>query len=71
MMLQFRFVFVIFFVTAILIFTVHLRSADNRTFYRLYIIDIEQSRLKQQLGSKQLQLESLISPAVVSQHLDY
>jgi hypothetical protein len=69
-MTRFRLVFVVFYVTAVLILTVHLRNADNRIFYKLCAINTEQSRLKQQLGNKQLQLENLISPAAVSQRLE-
>jgi len=68
---RFGFVFVIFYVTAVLIFTIYLRSADNRVFYKLCAISAKQNRLKQQLGSKQLQLENLINPAAVSQKLDH
>jgi hypothetical protein len=67
---RFRFVFVVFYLTAVLILTVYLRSADNHTFYKLCTVDTEQSRLKQELWQKQLQLESLINPAAVSQRLD-
>ena len=67
---EFCLVFVIFCVTAILIFTVYLHSVNNRIFYELYICKAEQGRLKQQLGIKQLQLESLINPASISRHLD-
>ncbi len=67
---QFRFVFVVFYLTAVLILTVCLRNADNRMFYRLSTINRRQLRLKQQLWQKQLQLENLINPAAVSQHLD-
>jgi hypothetical protein len=66
---QFRIVFVVFCITAILIFTVYLHSVNNRIFYELCMCKAEQSRLKQQLGIKQLQLESLISPASISQQL--
>jgi hypothetical protein len=65
----FRFVFVVFYVTTVLILTVHLRNADNCIFYKLCTVNTEQSRLKQQLGNKQLQLENLINPAAVSQRL--
>ena len=67
---QFRFVVIVLFVTAVLIFAVYLRSANHRIFYQLCTHRAEQSRLKQQLGNKQLQLESLINPATISQHLD-
>ena len=67
---QFRIVFIVFFVTAILIFTAYLHSVNNRIFYELCTCEAQQSRLKQQLGIKQLQLESLINPASVSERLD-
>jgi hypothetical protein len=68
-MSQFRFVFVVFCYTAVLIFAVWLRNANDRIFYELYACDIEISRLKQELGTKQLLLESLINPAAISQRL--
>jgi hypothetical protein len=66
---RFRFVFVVFCLTAFLIFTVYLRSANNRIFYKICILNTEQNRLKQQLWQKQLHLENLINPAAVSEHL--
>jgi len=70
MMSLFRFIFAVFCFTAILVFAVYLRSANHRIFYKLCTHRAEQSRLKQQLGNKQLQLESLINPAAISQHLE-
>jgi hypothetical protein len=67
---RFRFVFIVFYLTAVLILTVYLRSASNRIFHKLYSISIRQNRLKQQLGNKQLRLENLINPVSVSQRLD-
>jgi hypothetical protein len=67
---RFCFVFVVFYFTAALILTIYLRSADNRIFYKLCTLYAEQSRLKQQLGNKQLRLEMLINPAAVSERLD-
>jgi len=64
-----RFVFVVFYFTAVLIFTAYLRAAGNHVFYKLWSISSEQSRLKQQLWQKQLELESLINPAAVSERL--
>jgi cytochrome c-type biogenesis protein CcmE len=66
---RFCFVFVIFCFTAVLIFTIYLRSANNRIFYKLYTCTAEQNRLKQQLWQKQLRLEGLINPAAVSRRL--
>jgi len=68
---RFCFVFVVFYLTAVLILTVSLRSADNRIFYKLCTYKAEQSQLKQELWQKQLRLEGLINPVAVSQHLDY
>jgi len=66
---RFRFIFVVFYFTAILILTVYLRGICNHNFYKLCSINAEQNRLKQQLWQKQLQLESLINPAAVSERL--
>jgi len=68
-MSQFRFVFVIFCFTAALIFAVYLRSANDRIFYELCACNAKMSRLKQELGTKQLLLESLINPAAISQRV--
>ena len=68
-MSQFRFIFVIFCLTAVLIFTVYLRSTENSIFYKLCVINVEQNRLKQSLWQKQLELEGLINPAAISERL--
>ena len=65
----FRFIFVVFCLIAVLIFTVYLRSTDGRIFYKFCTVNTEQGRLRQELGNKQLQLENLINPAEVSRHL--
>ncbi len=65
------FIFIVFYLTAISIFTVSVRSANNHIFYKLYVLSIEQNRLKQELWQKQLQVENLISPASLSKQLDY
>ncbi len=66
---QFRFVFVVFYFTAVLIFAVYLRSVNNRIIYQLYKHEAEQGWLVQELTHKQLQVESLINPAAVSERL--
>lgn len=68
--MRFRFVFVVFYFTAVLIFAIYLRSADSRVFYKLYTNSCEQSWLKLQLCQKQLQLEMLINPAAISERLE-
>jgi hypothetical protein len=67
---QFRFVFVVLYFTAVLIIAVYLRSANNRIFYQLYTLEAEQSWLMQELTHKQLQVETLINPAAVSERLN-
>ncbi len=69
-MSQFRFVFVVFCFTAVLIFAVNLRSTNDRIFYELHACNADMSRLKQELGTKQLLLEGLINPAAISQRVD-
>ena len=69
-MSQFRFLFAVLCLTAILIFAVYLRETNNRIFYELCKYNVEQNRLKQKLGAKQLLLESLINPAAISQRRD-
>ena len=68
-MSQFRFVLVVFYFTAVLIFAVYLRGANNRVFYKLSQYNAQQNQLKQRLGAKQLQLESLINPSALSKRL--
>lgn len=63
------FVFIVFCLSALLILTIYLRNAENRIFYELVTINIEQDRLKQQLWQKQLQLESLINPAAITERI--
>ncbi len=65
-----RFVFVVFSVTAVLMFTVYLRHARKQFFFHIRTQIAEQNRLKQQLGNKQLRLENIINPASLSQQLN-
>jgi len=69
-MSRFRFVFVIFFFTGILILAVYLRNANNRIFYESSSIQAgEQRRLNKDLADKQLRLERLINPSAVSERM--
>jgi DNA-binding HxlR family transcriptional regulator len=68
-MSQFRFVLVVFYFTAVLIFAVYLRGANNHVFYKLSQYNARQNQLKQRLVAKQLQLESLINPSALSKRL--
>ena len=69
-MSQFRFVLVVFYFTAVLIFAVYLRGANNRVFYKLPQYNTLQNELKQELGAKQLRLENLINPSALSKRLE-
>ena len=71
MRLGFRLVFVAFYFTSVMLFAAYLRNANDRTFYKICTARVSQNRLKQQLAGKQLRLENLISPASVSQRIDY
>ncbi len=64
------FLIIIFTLTALLLLTVYIRSANNRLFFQYYQSRGEQSRLKQQLGNKQLQVEGIINPASVWKSMD-
>ena len=66
---QFRVVLVVFYITAVLIFAVYLRNFNNQLFYQLYTLEVEQSWLVQELTRKQLEVESIINPAAVSEHM--
>ncbi len=69
-MSQFRFVLIVFYFTAVLIFAVYLRGANNRVFYKLSEYNAQQRQLKQELGQRQLLLESLINPAALTKRLN-
>jgi len=71
MRFRFCFVFAVFYFTAVLVFAVIVRSAENRIFYRLCTVNARQGQMKQQMWQKQLQLESLINPASVSRRLEH
>ncbi len=61
-----RLIFVVFFVAAVLVGTVHLRTATRRVFHRYRRAKVEQRQLVEQLRNVQLELEGLFSPAVVA-----
>jgi hypothetical protein len=69
MLSQFRFIFVIIALTAVLVFAVHVRITSNRVFYKFQVAHTKQNTLNAELKQKQLQLESLINPAAVSKRL--
>lgn len=58
-----RFVYIVFFLTATLVFTVHLRTSSVRLFNQYRSAMVEQNHITQQLWQQQLHFESLINPA--------
>jgi hypothetical protein len=64
-----RLIFVVFYLTSILIATVYIRNASSRVFYTFRRTLVSQNRLKQQLRQKQIEFESMINPAAISQRL--
>ena len=57
-----RLVFVVFFLTAVLIFTIHIRTASSRVFNRYTRAQAQQKILRQELRTCQLRFESLTTP---------
>lgn len=66
----FRFVFVVLSFTGILILAVYLRRANNQIFYRISLEAAAQERLSEEIGDKQLRVESLINPTAVSESIE-
>jgi hypothetical protein len=57
-----RLVFVVFFLTAVVIFAIHIRTASSRVFNRYTKAQARQKILRQELRTCQLRFESLIAP---------
>ena len=58
-------VLTIFWLTAVLITAVYLRSEQDRLFYKRWSVRRQQSQLRQQLWQQQLVLEAKINPASI------
>ena len=69
-MTQFRFIYLVFLLTAALVFAVHVRSTSSRAFYKFRIAHLKQTRLNQNLRQEQLLMESLVNPAAISERLE-
>ena len=69
-MTQFRFAYIIFAVKVVLVYTVGIRTTSSRIFHRLEVVNLKQTRLNQTLRQKQLQIESIINPAAISERLE-
>ncbi len=53
-----------------LIGAVHLRVSSSRVFYRYRRVLVVQDNLRLQLGNKQLKLEHLLNPSVISEQIE-
>ncbi len=53
-----------------LIGAVHLRVSSSRVFYRYRRALVVQDNLRLQLGNKQLKLEHLLNPNVISEQIE-
>jgi hypothetical protein len=62
-------VFIIFFLTGVLVFIIHLRTTSSRLFNEFCKVKAEQKLLVQELRSQQLRLESLINPRYMFEKL--
>ena len=65
-----RLILVVFHLTIVLIGAVHLRVSASRVFYRWRRAQVAQNYLKLQLGDKQLKLEHLLNPSVISERIE-
>ena len=70
MLSQFRFIFVIVALTAVLVFAVHVRVTSSRVFYKFQLAHTKHNTLNAELKQKQLHLEAMINPAAVSKKLE-
>lgn len=61
--------FIIFFLTAALILTIHLRISASRLFHQARLAQVQQDQQIQQLWQKQIELEGLIQPQQVLDRL--
>lgn len=64
-----RLIFAIFFITSVLVLTIHLRTTSSRVFNRYRSAVVIQEQLKNQLRQEQLRIESLMSPQNLMEHL--
>jgi hypothetical protein len=66
-MKRLKLIIFIFLVTAALLLAVHFRSKNNSLFYKYCRISAEQNIFRQKLWQKQLEVESILNPASLSQ----
>jgi len=65
----FRVTYAVMCITAVLIYAAHLRGSRGQVFYKIRIARNHETRIKQSLWQKQIELEGLVNPASVSEHM--
>ena len=65
-----RLIFVVFYFTVVLVGAVHMRVSASRVFNQWCKAHVAQDNLKLQLGGKQLKLERLLNPSVISERIE-
>ncbi len=65
-----RLIFVVFHLTIVLIGAVYLRASARRVYSQWREAHVAQDNLKLQLGGKQLKLEYLLNPSVISERIE-
>lgn len=65
-----RLIFIVFYLTAVLILTVLLRTNSSRIFKNFRTAIVTQDRLKQQLWHRELKMASLTTPAEISRRVN-
>jgi hypothetical protein len=64
-----RLIFIVFYMTAVLITAVLLRTNSSRIFYKFRLAHVAQNRLNQQLCQKQLIMATLTTPGEISERV--
>lgn len=69
-MKRLKLVIFIFFVTGMLVLTVFVRLRNNSLFHEFCRIKVRRSVYREQLWQEQLEVESLLNPAALSEYID-
>ena len=65
----FRTTYAVLCITAILIYAVHLRASRQQVFYKIRQTQKQEDHIKWSLWQKQIELEGLVNPASISEHI--
>lgn len=65
----FRTTYAVLCITAVLIYAVHLRGSMGQVFYKTRLAEKQEEMARWSLRQKQIELEKLVNPASVSEHI--